>query len=217
MQTQQHLERQVEETSAVVTECKNTIGGIETQFQTANLAKANAKKSRETHALRASMGDAAAIAAAKHARDAQRDAESTIDDLRVALPAAEEQLVAAEKAAASARHALAKLQAEKLMRQRIDVAGKLDAAISEFARLYSEFEKLGHDIVNMPDALPKNLHGMSNVEGALGARRVRASLPAFFWKLFPGAIHDEMKTENLATSESRFWNLPEQPEKAKAA
>jgi hypothetical protein len=82
----------------------------------------------------------------------------------------------------------------------------------------STLEELGREIVNMPDALPSNMHGISNHEGAVGLRRVRASLPAFFWKLFPGALHDEMKTENLAASEARFWNLsPEQPEQAKAA
>src|SRR5258705_9788864 len=59
----------------------------------------------------------------------------------------------------------------------------------------------------MPDVLPRNMHGMNNHEGAVGARRVRAALPAFVQKLYPGSLHDEMKKEPLAVTEARFWNL----------
>jgi hypothetical protein len=204
----QQLEKTVTETAAVVIEWKNTISGIEAQFQTANLALAKAKKIREANALKASMGDAAAVAAVKLARAEQLAAEQTILDLEIARPAAQAQLAAAEKAAESARCELAKFHAEKLMRKRIDVAAELDVAIADFARLYVEYEKLGREVVAM-DALPRSLHGMANHEGAVGLRRVRASLPSFFWRLFPGALHDEMKHEPLATSEARFWSLPE--------
>ena len=215
---QKHLEQKVTETAAVVTDWKNSIASIETQFNTANLALMRAKKEREIHALKAAMGDAGAIAAIKAARDAQRDAESTIEDLKViALPAAEEQLAAAERAATAAGRQLAKFEAEVLMKQRVEVAAQLDKVIADFASLYARYAELGTQIVSM-DVLPRTVHGTSDYESAIGARRVRASLPAFFWKLFPGAIHDEMKTENLATSESRFWNLPpEHDEKSKAA
>ncbi|SIN82927.1 hypothetical protein SAMN05443247_00025 [Bradyrhizobium erythrophlei] len=210
------LEDAVAETALAVTGWKSTIAKIETQLNVAGLALARAKKQREIHALKASMNDAAAVAAIKAARSDQLAAEETINDLKTALPAAQEQLAAAEKAAASARDVLGKFHAAVLMRQRIDVASKLDAISADFARVYAEYEKLGREIVNMPGALPTSMHGVTDHEAVLGARRVRASLPKFFWKLFPGAIHDEMKTENLATAEARFWNLPEQ-EKAKAA
>jgi hypothetical protein len=130
------------------------------------------------------------------------------------LPAAQEQLAAAEKVASFARAELGKFHAAVLMRQRIDVAGKLDAISADFARVYAQYEKLGREIVNMPDTLPRSMHGMTNHEGAMGARRVRASLPAFFWKLFPGALHDEQKPETLAASETKFWNLQQPDEKA---
>jgi hypothetical protein len=213
----QKLEQQVSETAALVSDWKNSIAKIETQFNTANAALMRAKKHRETHALKASMGDAAAIEAIKAARDAQRDAEDLLADLKAALPEAEAQLAEAQKAAESARRSLAELHAEKLKRQRIDIASQMGGVIADYARLYAEYEKLGAEIVNM-DMLPRSLHGMNDHEGAVGLRRVRASLPPFFWKLFPGAIHDEMKAENLATSEARFWNLaPEHDEKSKAA
>jgi hypothetical protein len=208
----------VTDATRVVDEWASNIKKIEAEFGAANLARANAKKIREANALKASMGDAGALAAVKHARSEQHTAEQTIDDLKIALPEAEAQLAAAEKAATSARNQLARFNAEILMRKRIDVAGQLDAAIAAFADLYREYEKIGDEIINMPDVMPRNLHGISNVEGTVGARRVRASLPRFFWKLFPGAIHDETNTKNLAAAEARFWNLaPEQTEKAKAA
>jgi hypothetical protein len=90
------------------------------------------------------------------------------------------------------------------MREGVLLAGELDVAIANFARLYDKYEKLGREIVNTPDALPQNMHGMVNYEGA---RRVAAALPPFVQKLFPGSLHDEMKKEPLAISEARHWNL----------
>jgi hypothetical protein len=138
----------------------------------------------------------------------------TIEDLKVALPEAEAQLAIAERSAASAHNQLTRFNAEVLMRQRIDVAAQFCQAIAEAARLYGIYEKLGREIVSV-DVMPRTMHGTSDYESAIGAKRVRASLPPFFWKLFPGAIHDEMKTESLAVTEARYWNLaPEQPAKA---
>jgi hypothetical protein len=218
MSNEKTLQEAVKTAAAVVSDWQRSIASIETQFNVANLALMKSQKERETHALKASMGDVAAIAAVKHARDAQRDAQSTIDDLKIALPEAQAQLAAAEKAAESARRALAQFEVIVLQRKRVDIAGELDEVSRNFERLYKIYDELGREIVNMPDAMPKSLHGMSDVEGAVGARRVRASLPAFFWKLFPGAVHDEMRTEPLATTEARFWNLPpDHDEKSKAA
>src|ERR1700730_1850430 len=101
---QKHLEDQVSKTAAVVAECKATIAGIETQFNVAGLALAKAKKERESHALRAAKGQAAAVAAIKLARSDQLAAEQVIADLKIALPEAEAELAVAEKAAASARN-----------------------------------------------------------------------------------------------------------------
>ncbi len=211
------LEDAVAATAATVANWRTKIAKIETQIATENHAITIATKHREQHALAATLGDANAVAAIKQARSEQHEAEQRVADLAIALPAAAENLAAAEKAAAAARAELGKFNAAVLIRQRVDIACQLDTVIAEFARLYREYEKLGARIEAM-DTMPRTMHGASDHEGAMGLRRVRASLPAFFWKLFPGAVYDEMKTENLATSESRFWGLaPEQPEKAKAA
>jgi uncharacterized membrane protein YdfJ with MMPL/SSD domain len=154
------------------------------------------------------MGDAVAIEAVTAARSEQSSAEQTIADLQIALPEAMAQLAEAEKAAAAARHAVAKAKAEEAMKNRIAKAGEIDAAIADFARLYHEYEALGREIIDMPDALPPSVHGIRNYEGAVGLRRAAAALPPFMQRFFPGALHDERKREPLAVTEARHWGLP---------
>jgi hypothetical protein len=153
------------------------------------------------------MGDTNSVAEIKHARSAQTSAEQTIADLAdIALPAASEQLAIAEKNAATARHALAKLMAEQVMKKRIEVGGQIDSAIADIVRLFGEFEKLGNQIANMDVAVPRNMLGMANHEGAIGLRRVRAAFPKLMDRVFLNT-HDESKKEALAISEARHWNL----------
>jgi len=202
------LEKQVEDTSACVTEWKRALANIEQQFQAANLARATAKKRREANALKASMADPGAVAAVKQERGEQQAAEQTIEDLKVALPEAQAQLATAEKTPASARHELAMFHAQLLMRKRIEVAARIDAAIAEFSAAFKEFEKLGREIEAVPDLLARNLHGvMSQVEEVAGLRRVAAALPGYFTKFFPGALHDERPKTPLAASETTLWGL----------
>jgi molecular chaperone GrpE (heat shock protein) len=202
----QRLEKLIVATAAVVTEWKRHAAAIETELNTANASLARAQEHRSTHALQASLGEAAAIAAVEIARSEQHSAEQTIGDLQISLQQAQAKLAGAEKNAESARRELAKFLAEKIMKKRIEVAGQLDAAIADFARLFNEFEKLGHEIANA-GAVPRNLHGMADHEGAIGLRRVRAALPKFLDKVFPTALHDENLKENLAITEARHWNL----------
>jgi hypothetical protein len=215
---QEQLEKNVRDTAAFVQDWRKSVADIETQLNIASLALARAKKTREAHALKAAMGDAAAIAAIKHARSEQDAAEQTIEDLRVALPAAQAQLAAAEKNAESARHELAKLLGEKIMRQRVAAAARMDAAFSEAASAYADFEHLGRELQSFPDLNIAVSGNMSHWENATGFRRIAAALPMFFLKLFPGTgTHGDARMP-LARSEAEFWQLPpEQPEKAKAA
>jgi hypothetical protein len=212
----QRLEKHVTEKSAIVSEWKRSAAAIETELNTANASLARAKGNRETNAMSARLGDAAAIAAIKLARGEQHVAEQDIVDLQLALPEAQAQLALAERNAESARRELAQHHAQQLQRSRIEVAGKIDAEIAELTRLLNEFEKLGHAIANM-DAIPRNLYGMADHEGAIGLRRVRAALPKFFDRVYPNALHDENMKENLAISEARHWNLAAIESETKAA
>jgi hypothetical protein len=204
----QRLEKLVEEAEARVADRQRAIAAISTQLNTANDALMTAKKVRETHAMAARLGDATAKDAVAHARDEQHAAEQDLQDLRIAQPEAEAQLALAEKNAASARHALGKLMAEQIIRKRISVAGQIDGAIADLTKLLLEFERLGQDIANTPDIPPSNMFGVVDHSNALGLRRVRAALPKIFDRIYPNAQHDEMKKENLATTEALHWNLP---------
>jgi len=122
----QELEKLVAEKESVVADWKRSVAAIETELNTANAALARARGHRETHALKASLGDATATAAVKHARSEQHNAEETIGDLSIALPEARAHLAEAEKAAASARHAVAKVLAE----QKCESASKWQARLT---------------------------------------------------------------------------------------
>jgi hypothetical protein len=215
----EHLNKKVEEAAAVVAEWKNTIAKIETQFNIANLALANAKKAREAHALKAAMGDADAIAAIKHARSEQLTAEQTIGDLKVALPEAEAQLDAAKKAATFAQHELSRFEAGCLMRERVKVAARIDALLCEFSTAFADFDRLGNQIANMPGLLRANphMHGssISQTEEIQGNRRVRSALPKVWLRFFPGALHEERPKMTLEASELQTWSSLASVETAK--
>jgi hypothetical protein len=211
------LDKTVADTSRIAEEWAANIRKIESQIANANSRLEKSEAHRKKFALDASLGNPDAISQITKARAESLSAAGDQADLSHALADAKLRLVEVEGAAKAAMSNLAKFEVEILQRKRVDIAGELDQVSADFARLYAQYEALGAQIVSM-DVLPRTMVGMSNHEGAVGAKRVRASLPPLFWKLFPGAIHDEMKTENLATSEARFWNLaPEHDEKSKAA
>jgi hypothetical protein len=213
----QHLEKQVADTAEVVREWTNSVARIETELNTANLALMRAKKQREAHALNAAMNDPAAIAAVKHARAEQQSAEQTTGDLQIALPEAKAQLAEAEKAAASARAALAMFNAEKIMRARVQAAARMDDALAQASAAYADFERLGRELQSFPDLNFGSSGNMSHWESVAGFRRIAAALPPFFLKLFPSTWTIEGARESLAESERKFWQVAPETPSEKAA
>jgi hypothetical protein len=214
----EHLQQRVEDTAAVVQAWGSAISRLEAELNTANLAVMRAKKQRETHALKAAMSDEAALAAVKQARIEQQSAEATIGDIEISLPQARAELASAEREAAGARRAVARVMAEQLMKKRIEVSGRIDSVIADLLTpLLDEYEKLGGEIVNMPDVVSRSIFGVASNETALGLRRVRAALPKIFDRIFPNAQYDEMKKAPLEKSEAEHWNLPPVDEASKAA
>ena len=204
----QTLEKGIVESTAVVERWRANLNSINTQIADAQARLAKAAAHRKEFALHAKLGNAQASADLAKARAEQAIAEADLKDLSVALDGTNQQLHEAEAEAAKASRALARFEAEGLKRKRVHLAGKIDDAIAEFARLLAEFESLGEDIANIEPA-PANLHGMpaTNHDAAIGWRRLRAAMPAFIQKLYPGSHHDEMPKMDLKTAESRFWNL----------
>ena len=195
----QTLEDAVAETAATAAGWHSKVANIETQL-------AAATKHREQNALAAALGDQTATAAIRHEAD-----------LAIALPAARLALAAAERAATAARHELAKLHGTALMRQRVIAAARMDAALSECAAAYADFDRLGREIQSLPDLRIAQSGNVSDWERAQGYRRIAAALPPFFVKLLSSWSHQD-KWIPLAVSEQNLWSLPPaQPETAKAA
>jgi hypothetical protein len=200
-------------------EWRGAITGIERQFDIANLAVRNAKKHREAHALKAAMNDSAATAAIQDARSAQYEAEQRLADLEIALPEARLQCAAAEKAAESARHELAKFHGEKLMRERVKAAARMDAAFAEISEAFHDYQRLGAELQSYPDLdLAQGGMALSRWEDTAGLKRLASAVPLCLTKLPSWTWTHPSKRVPLAVAEAQFWNLPpEQPEKVKAA
>jgi hypothetical protein len=198
------LDKAVADTAKTVESWQSNIKSIESQIANANSRLEKSEAHRIRFALDASLGNAQATAEIASARAEAAAAAGDGNDLSHALSQGKERLIEAEGEAKRARNNLARFEAEVLMKKRIEVAGQLDKVIADFANFYARYAELGAQIVNM-DVLPHTMHGTSNYEGAAGARRVAAALPTLFLKFYPGALHDEMKKENLAITEARFW------------
>ena len=212
------LDKAVADSAQTVEVWKSNIKAIEAQIENANSRLEKSEAHRIRFALAASLGNAQATAEIAAARAEAAAAAGDGNDLSHALSQAKAMLIEAEREAKIARNNLGRFMVEILVKKRIEVASQLDAAISDFARVYAQYEELGATIINMPDAMSHNVHGMSNHEGAVGARRVAAALPAFFLRFFPNSLHDEQKKESLAVTESRFWfGEPSETTTSKAA
>ena len=189
---------------------------IEQQIAAAKGRIATADSQRKQSALAASLGDRAAIGELAAARAVHATAVGDLADLGQALNDAAAKLWEAEAEAKGASNTLAKFEADVLKRKRVALAGEIDKTVATLASQYREYEQIGSEIVNT-DPLPLNLHGMSNAEGAAGARRIRAAVPKLLEQVFQSVAHDEQKKEPLATTEARFWNLAPVETTAKAA
>jgi hypothetical protein len=115
---------------------------------------------------------------------------------------------AAIKAETSARHELARFEAGFLARERVKAAARIDTLISELSAALTDFDKLGHQIGNMPGLLPTNPHmsGISRIEEIRGDQRVRSALPKVWLRFFPGALHSERAQMTLEASEIQIWS-----------
>jgi hypothetical protein len=201
--------------AAFVADWKDRVISLESQARDLDGVVARSVAAREGHALSALLGDSKAKFAISTARSAQQEAESDLGDIGIALPAAKLQLDIAVKEAASARRALALVHAKKLMHQRVAAAAMIDAGNAMTAKGYADFERLGKELQNFPDLDITHGGSLSHYENVTGDRRIAASLPPFFLKLFPGIWNSDPR-RSLAESERDFWQLPPE-ENAKAA
>jgi hypothetical protein len=200
---EQKLQDAVTATASTVSDWRSKIASLESQAAELNGVVAKAIASREDKALPALLGNSNAKFAISTARTAQQAAEEDLRDISHALP----QLDNALRDAAAARRALALVQAGKLMRQRVAAAAMIDQGNAMSASGYSDFERLGKELQNFPDLDIGHGGSLSHHENVTGYRRIAASLPPFFLKLFPGIWNSDPR-RSLAESEAAFWQLP---------
>jgi chromosome segregation ATPase len=212
------LRKNVAATAATVDSWSGKIRTIETQIAAAHAVIATSEAERKKCALQASLGEQKALTEIGKARAQQATAENDIKDLGHALAEARAMLLEAEGEATKARQNMTKFKVQNLQRKRVEAAAKIDAVISEFTLAFNEFEKLGQEIVSLPDQLQPNIHGMIDHQGPAGMRRVAAALPPVFLKFYPGAQRDEQtKRMPLAKAEEIYWGLAPIDSETKAA
>jgi hypothetical protein len=193
------LEDAVAATAATAADCLTKITKIEAQIAAEKHASMIARKVVEQHIFASSLGQAHAIAIVEKAKARQSDADQRVADLsNQRWPAARLELEAAERAAERARRALAKPHVDALKRQRVKAAARMDSAFAEAASAYSDFERLGLELLSYD----RGDSGMtSRSEAYVGLRRIFAALPECI-KSLPA---HSTKFLPLAESERQFF------------
>jgi hypothetical protein len=204
-----HLTKALTDATRIVEEWAANIRKIESALANANTRLEESEARRKEFALDASLENPQAIEEITKARAEHANSDQEIADLQHALGGARLKLAAAEKAEASARYELAHLEAGCLARERVKIAAKIDALISEFSAALASFDELGNRIVHMPGLLPSDPRApgmtISRTEEIEGNRRVRSALPRVWLRFFPGALHEERAKMTLEASEIQTW------------
>jgi len=146
-----------------------------------------------------------------------RRAERELEGLRLALPLGLEQLKASEHAHREAEIEFRRARVHHLARQRVEAGAAIDQAFSDFAAAWSDYESLGHELLDLASQEPgANVMYLSETVDGVG--RLVASLPARPFL----AIRERFNfmpistSKSLAASEAQYWHLPP-AEEVKAA
>jgi hypothetical protein len=198
---QEQFEKNVHDTAAVVEDWRRSIESYGNQLNTANAALVRTKHDGEIHRAKASTGDPAAIAAVNTARDAQRAAESTIEEIRRALPKAFSQLAEAERLAGNACRALARPHIEALKHECVAAAARIDRRNAENEVDY----ELRQRVLLELESWAQDDGMVSRHEDRVGLRRCYAAQSPFVRSL---AANPTAKFIPLAESDRQFLGLP---------
>jgi len=211
-----HHESNLEAAAAAVHEWQAKVRTISQNIEEAEAVVAASARRRSEHVLAASLGDDAARKHLDHVLQDDRQAESNLEDLRLALPLVLEQLKASEHAHREAEIEFRRARVHHLARQRVEAGAAIDQAFSDFAAAWSDYESLGHELLDLASQEPgANVMYLSETVDGVG--RLAASLPA---KPFL-AIRERFNfmpistSKSLAAAEAAYWRLP--VDEAKAA
>jgi len=202
-------ESNLEAAAAAVHEWQAKVRTITQNIEEAEAVVAASARRRSEHVLAASLGDEAARKHLDQVLQDDRQAESNLEDLRLALPLAIEQLKSAEHAQREAEIEFRKARVHHLARQRVEAAAAIDHALAEFSRAWVLFESLGHELLDLASQEP-NSNPLYLAETISGEVRLAACLPAAPFL----AIRERFNfmpistSKSLAASEAAYWRLP---------
>jgi hypothetical protein len=216
MHAKPHHESKLESAAATVAEWRAKIRTLNDNIAKAEAVAAASVRSRQENVLAASLGDDAAKENLAQVFEDDRLAARELEDLRLALPLAESELRMAEHDHRAAEVEARKAQVDNLARQRVAAAAAIDHAFADFSNAWSEYQALGHELLNLASQEP-NSNALYLAETVDGVGRLVASLPAKpFLSLRERFNFMPVSTsKSLAASESAYWRLP--GDEAKAA
>jgi hypothetical protein len=206
----------LEAAAEAVAKCRQHIQEIRLAIAAQEEVVAGSELRRQPHVLQAARGDVSAKNALDKLLHEDLAAERTLADLRLVLPQVEAELRMAENAHSAALVEARKAQVDNLARQRVAAAAVIDRALADFSKAWSEYQALGHVLLNLASQAP-GANALFLAETVDGVGRLVASLPA---KPFL-AIREKFNfmpistSKSLAAAEALYWRLP--VDEAKAA
>jgi hypothetical protein len=185
--------KQVEEIRTAIAEQQKIVEGSELR--------------RQPFVLQAARGDVAAKSALDKFMHGDALAERTLSDLRLALPQAESELRTAENAHRVAESELRKAEKNRLARERVAAAEKIDAALASFSAAWIEYSQLGLELYAASDDHPNQIYLAEQFDGMV---RLAAALPhqPFFDLRHRHSFAPIGGGQPLSVSEAQFWRLP---------
>jgi hypothetical protein len=206
----------LEEAGASVATWRDRVRTLNENISKAEAVAAASVRNRRENVLAASLGDDAAKINLAEVLEDDRKATRDLEDLRLALPLAEQELRTAENDHRVAEAEFRKAEVVRLARDRVEAARQIDQAFADFSAAWQRYESLGHQLYNAASYDHQNQIYLS--ETCDGLARLSAALPM---KPFYDLRHRHSfapigTSSSLAAAESSYWRLPTD-EAAKAA
>jgi hypothetical protein len=130
-------------TAARITDTETLIARLEGELAEVDAARAQARETRGEHALAAAEGDAAAVAALQAASHDAARLEVGRENVDMALAAARARLAALEAERRAEEREELRRKNVQLCRERVALAGRIDALLAEMAPLVEQWSALG--------------------------------------------------------------------------
>jgi hypothetical protein len=193
--------------AAEVTMWRERVQKINADIVEAEGVVAASEGRRKEYALAASLGDDAARKHLDHVLQDDIRAHRDLENICLALPLAEAELRTAENAQRAAESEIRRAEKNRLARERVAAADKIDAALAAFSSAWVEYEQLGRELYSASVDRQDQIYLAEHFDGLL---RLAASLPPepFYSLRWRHSFANIGGGAPLAVSEAAFWRLP---------